>query len=131
MSQALSPSTSRTYGRARVVAARRLSRSTFYARRKRLLQPVPLKRRGPKTTHSDADLVAQIRQVIADSPFHGEGHRKVWALTELQYVEATAPALLIVTLLIATAYWWRRSPPSRLADMAYGLGWGVSFLVTP
>jgi transposase InsO family protein len=28
---------------------------------------------------SDADLVEAIRQVLADSPFHGEGYRKVWA----------------------------------------------------
>jgi transposase InsO family protein len=27
----------------------------------------------------DANLVAAIRSVLADSPFHGEGHRKVWA----------------------------------------------------
>ena len=29
--------------------------------------------------HGDAGLLAEIRQVIADSPFHGEGHRKIWA----------------------------------------------------
>jgi transposase InsO family protein len=28
---------------------------------------------------ADADLVAAIRAVLAASPFHGEGHRKVWA----------------------------------------------------
>lgn len=28
---------------------------------------------------SDADLAARIRRLLADSPFHGEGHRKVWA----------------------------------------------------
>jgi transposase InsO family protein len=28
---------------------------------------------------SDADLVEAIRRVLADSPFHGEGYRKVWA----------------------------------------------------
>ena len=27
----------------------------------------------------DAALVEAIRQVLADSPFHGEGYRKVWA----------------------------------------------------
>lgn len=27
----------------------------------------------------DADLVGSIRQVLVDSPFHGEGYRKVWA----------------------------------------------------
>jgi transposase InsO family protein len=28
---------------------------------------------------SDADRVEEIRRVRHDSPFHGEGHRKVWA----------------------------------------------------
>jgi hypothetical protein len=28
---------------------------------------------------TDTDLLAQIRGVLADSPFVGEGHRKVWA----------------------------------------------------
>jgi putative transposase len=27
----------------------------------------------------DAALVEAIRQVVTDSPFHGEGYRKVWA----------------------------------------------------
>src|SRR5262245_28526074 len=34
-------------------------------------------KRGPRTTGSDDDLVAAIRVVLADTPFHGEGHRKV------------------------------------------------------
>ena len=28
---------------------------------------------------SDDDLVAAIRQLLTDSPFHGEGYRKLWA----------------------------------------------------
>ena len=28
---------------------------------------------------ADEDLVAAIRQLLTDSPFHGEGHRKLWA----------------------------------------------------
>jgi putative transposase len=28
---------------------------------------------------SDAALLERIRGVLSDSPFHGEGHRKVWA----------------------------------------------------
>jgi hypothetical protein len=34
-------------------------------------------KRGPHTTGSDADLVAAMRTVLAATPFHGEGHRKV------------------------------------------------------
>ena len=36
-------------------------------------------RPGPRGRMSDADLVEAIRQVLTDSPFHGEGYRKVWA----------------------------------------------------
>jgi len=79
MSQALSPSTGRIYGRARVLAVWQLPRSTFYARQQRALRPHSWQRRGPKTAHSDAELVAQIREVIDASLFHGEGHRKIWA----------------------------------------------------
>jgi putative transposase len=40
---------------------------------------VPPRRRGPVGPMPDADLVAAIRAVLAASPFHGEGRRKVWA----------------------------------------------------
>lgn len=94
MSQALSPSTNRKYGRARVLAAWRLSRSTFYARRQRTLHPVPAQRRGPKTAHTDAALLELIRQAIEDSPFHGEGHRKFWARLRVQGVRTSKERVL-------------------------------------
>lgn len=94
MSQAQSPSTGRKYGRARVLAAWRLSRSTFYARQKRALHPVPAQRRGPKTAHADAALLELIRQAIAGSPFHGEGHRKIWARLRVQGVRTSKPRVL-------------------------------------
>jgi transposase InsO family protein len=37
------------------------------------------KKRGPVGAATDADLVGHIRRVLAESPFHGEGYRKVWA----------------------------------------------------
>jgi transposase InsO family protein len=37
------------------------------------------KKPGPLGAMSDEDLVAAIRQLLQDSPFHGEGHRKLWA----------------------------------------------------
>src|SRR3954466_12586167 len=58
--------------------APRLARSGVY----RHLSPssnTPLGRRGPVGPMSDAALTAAIRGVLAASPFHGEGHRKVWA----------------------------------------------------
>jgi transposase InsO family protein len=36
-------------------------------------------RPGPRGAMSDESLVSAIRQLLTDSPFHGEGHRKLWA----------------------------------------------------
>jgi putative transposase len=51
-------------------------RSTIYARRRVGGQPG---RPGPMPAVSDQELVRLIRQVLADSPFAGEGYRKVRA----------------------------------------------------
>jgi hypothetical protein len=51
-------------------------RSTIYARRRVGGQPG---RPGPVPPISDEELVQRIRQVLADSPFAGEGYRKVRA----------------------------------------------------
>jgi putative transposase len=51
-------------------------RSTVYARRGRSGMPP---RPGPASSISDTDLLGLIRQVLADSPFAGEGYRKVRA----------------------------------------------------
>jgi transposase InsO family protein len=42
----------------------------------------------------DAELVAAIRAVLADSPFHGEGHRKVWARLRLRGVRPSLRRVL-------------------------------------
>lgn len=78
MSQQTSPSTQQPYGIARVLRVWELPRSTFYAQRARRARPAT-GRRGRTPTLDDAALLAQIRTVIAESPFHGEGHRKIWA----------------------------------------------------
>jgi len=78
MSRRTSPSTRRPYGIARVVREWELSRSTLYAQRAREAQPAA-GHRGRTSTLDDAALLTQIRAVIAESPFHGEGHRKIWA----------------------------------------------------
>lgn len=78
MSRRISPSAHRPYGIARVLRVWELPRSTFYAQRERRIQPAT-GRRGRTPTLDDAALLAQIRVVIAESPFHGEGHRKIWA----------------------------------------------------
>lgn len=49
------------------------------ARRRRGTSEPPRRRPGPVGAMTDTELLNQIRGVLADSPFVGEGHRKVWA----------------------------------------------------
>jgi len=91
MSPAHSPSTGRPYGLKRVAHAWRVPRSTVYARRRRLTadaRPAP-RRPGPQGPCDDATLLGHIRKVLADSPFHGEGYRKVWARLRFQKVRTS------------------------------------------
>ena len=78
MSRTVSPGGAEPYGLARVCRVWRLARSTVYRHRARPSE-VPPRRPGPVGPMLDAALVEAIRTVLADSPFHGEGHRKVWA----------------------------------------------------
>ena len=78
MSQTVSPSAGRPYGLARVCRVWRAARATVYRHRAPARQ-VPPRRPGPVGPMPDVALVEAIRGVLAASPFHGEGHRKVWA----------------------------------------------------
>jgi putative transposase len=78
MSRTLSPSSGRAYGLARVCRVWKASRATVY-RHLAPPQAEPPRRPGPVGPMPDAALVEAIRAVLAASPFHGEGHRKVWA----------------------------------------------------
>jgi len=83
MSQTHSPSGGRRYGLQRVCRVWKLPRSSVYEQRKRHtlapeLRPAA-RRRGPEGPCTDAQLLDAIRVVLAESPFHGEGYRKVWA----------------------------------------------------
>jgi hypothetical protein len=78
MSRQVSPSTDKVYGLQRVTRCWGVSRATVY-RHRHLTQAVERKRPGPLGAMSDDDLVAAIRQLLTDSPFHGEGYRKLWA----------------------------------------------------
>src|SRR4051794_20162098 len=77
MSETISPVSGRRYGLATVCRVWRLARSGVY----RHLRPpaTPPGRPGLVGPMPDAGLLAAIRAVLAASPFHGEGHRKVWA----------------------------------------------------
>ena len=81
MSRAVSPVSGKPYGLAAVCRVWRLARSGVYRHLSppRSDTPPPARRRGPTGAMSDDALTAAIRAVLAASPFHGEGHRKVWA----------------------------------------------------
>ena len=93
MSQTVSLSSSRPYGTARVCQVWRLSRATLY-RHRRPPASEPPRRRGPIGPMADTELVAAIRSVLADSPFHGEGHRKVWARLRMRGVRTSQRRVL-------------------------------------
>jgi len=77
MSKVASLVTGKPYGLAAVCRAWRIARSGIY--RHRTPPSSAPRRRGPMGALSDAALTAAIKAVLAASPFHGEGHRKVWA----------------------------------------------------
>jgi len=88
MSEAYSISTRSRYGLERVCRCLRVPRSSFYAirageRTARAAGRIPPRRRGPQGPCSDAELAAAIRRAIEQSPFHGEGYRKIWAKLRL------------------------------------------------
>ena len=79
MSRTVSPSTSRSYGLARVSRAWSVSRAGVYRFLKRTPSSAIARRPGPTGPCPDADLADHIRREIEASDFHGEGYRKLWA----------------------------------------------------
>ena len=95
MSHATSPFAERRYGVVRVTRQWEIARSSFYHQRVLAARPDRvLRRRGPKTAWSDAGLLGKIREVLAASPFYGEGHRKVWARLRFQQVRTSKARVL-------------------------------------
>jgi putative transposase len=78
MSRRASPSTSRACGILRVARLWGISRATLY-RHRPCEQPGSRRRPGPVGPMPDEALVEAVRELLAASPFHGEGHRKIWA----------------------------------------------------
>src|SRR3954468_1907331 len=77
MSQILSPSLARCYGKVRVARVWKISRASVY---RSLTPPNTISGRpGPVGACSDAELAEDIRPPIAASRLHGEGYRKLWA----------------------------------------------------
>jgi putative transposase len=90
MSAQLSPSSGKRYGLALVTATWRVPLATVYRYRARRQAEAPAPaRRGPKTALTDEALLEAIRGVLAQSPFLGEGHRKVWARLRAQQVRTS------------------------------------------
>ena len=90
MSRTTSPGSGTAYGLARVW---RTSRATIY--RHRSPPPTnPPARRGPSGPMPDAALVEAIRAVLAGSPFHGEGRRKLWARLRIAGVRTSKRRVL-------------------------------------
>jgi putative transposase len=78
MRAAVSPSTGWRYPLTMVCQVWRVARSSVYATGP-VTAKAPTGRRGPKPVVTDAILVEAIRVVLAATPFHGEGYRKVRA----------------------------------------------------
>jgi transposase InsO family protein len=78
MSRRVSPATDQAYGLQRVTRIWGVARATVYRHRHRS-EAVAGKRPGPLGAMSDEELVRAIRRLLTDSPFHGEGYRKLWA----------------------------------------------------
>ena len=93
MSLTSSPSSGRPYGLARVCRVWRAARATILRHR---LPPrtEPPRRPGPVGSMPDPELVEAIRAVLAASPFHGEGHRKVWARLRMKGVRTSRRRVL-------------------------------------
>lgn len=94
LSRSASPSTGRPYGLQRVCRIFGIARSTAYYLKARDAvpperRPVPRKR-GPVGAGTDEELVGHIRRVLAESPFTGEGYRKVWARLRHQGIRTAA-----------------------------------------
>lgn len=80
MSRTTSPSTQKPYTLVRVCRVWHLQRSTIYWQRRSKAGPASASvRPGPQGPCSDAELVQHIKTILAQSPFHGEGYRKIWA----------------------------------------------------
>lgn len=78
MSRVTSPVSGRSYGLATICRVWRMARSGVY-RHLASAPAAPPRHRGPIGAMSDAALTVAIRDILAASPFLGEGHRKVWA----------------------------------------------------
>lgn len=93
MSRTVSPVSGRPYTLARVCRVWQVSRATVH-RHLSPSRPEPPRRPGRAGPMADAPLLDAIRAVLAASPFHGEGHRKVWARLRVSGVRTSKRRVL-------------------------------------
>ena len=86
MSQTVSPSTSRSYGLARISRAWSISRASVYRFLNRTPSLAIARRPGLTGPCPDADLADHIRREIEASDFHGEGYYPVNVLNAIKMV---------------------------------------------
>jgi putative transposase len=96
MSRRVPPSTDRAYGLQRVARVWGASRATIYRHRRRS-GDTPRRRPGPIGAMADEALVEAIRKLLTDSPFHGEGHRKLWARLRFAGIRTSRRRVLRLT----------------------------------
>jgi len=72
------------------------ARATLY-RHRRGDEPAAERRPGPVGPMPDEALVEAIRKLLADSPFHGEGYRKIWARLRFAGIRTSKRRVLRLT----------------------------------
>ena len=95
MSRQVSPSTNRPYGLQRVARLWGVARATVY--RHRRPDQGERRRPGPVGAMRDDALVEAIRKLLTDSPFHGEGHRELWARLRFAGIRTSRRRVLRLT----------------------------------
>jgi putative transposase len=96
MSREVSPSTARAYGLQRVARLWGVSRATVYRHRRRS-DDTPRRRPGPVGAMADEDPMREVRKLLTGSPFHGEGHRKLWARLRFAGIRTSRRRVLRLT----------------------------------
>src|SRR5690554_6716096 len=105
-----------------------VARSSVYAQRQAGKATAGVAtRRGPKTPWGDAELVERIRAVLAESPFVGEGYRKVWAKLRFAGIRTSkdrgaAPDARARTAGPETLAWTEGTACPRWNDRSVGAG---------
>ncbi len=92
MSQSISSSAGKKCGLALVCTIWGIPRSTYYWHIN-FPRDTP-SRREPIGVHTDEELVVNIRQVLTESPFIGEGYRKVWARLRARSIRTSPKRVL-------------------------------------